>query len=213
MGESVSIYLRCLLPTVFDVKLNCQGDSLEVKWNIRDVCQVKKSILRQLSDACKKWEEETSGKLRVDHKLWVTDQPVRVIDRRHHVKKPSVAELLGNEPYGEATCFMVWVPYPECVFEGLGKPEPRTKHDYMWIPTTEARELHDLEHKEPRDAARHELKHWVKERMKGIGVKIPSPDGKDKRQYWTKLNDALTPENIAKFNKEIKARMKTRQMA
>ena len=190
MDGTVKIYLRCLLPTVFDVKLKCQEDSFEIKWNIREVHRVEKSIRRQLRVACKKWNAEMSGKVQVKYKLCVRHQPVRVVTRRHHVKKPSVHELLGDKLYGEATCFMVWVPYPDCVFQWLGKPSPRTGHDYMWIPTTETRELHDLEHKEPRCAARHELKHWVKNRMEDEDIDvhtIPSPDKDRKKQYWPKL--------------------------
>jgi len=82
----------------------------------------------------------------------------------------------------------------------------------MWIPTTESRELHDLKHKVPRDAARHELKEWVKSRMEEIGVDtIPSPDERKKKEYWPKLREALSDaNNISKLNETISARMAKR---
>ena len=224
MDNLVRIELRCLLPTVFcGVKLKCRGEWLRIKWSLRETERVKQSIERQIRAARKDWGDRTSGKVDIDAKLHVATEPVRRINRRHHVKEPSVKDLLGNELYSEATCFMVWVPYPECIFEGMGKPKPRTRRpdDYMWMPTKESRELHDLEHKKPRCAARHELKHWLKnlwtEIAKAESAKaesaecpIPCPDGKDRRQYWPRLNDALTPENIAKLNKEISARVEKR---
>jgi len=81
----------------------------------------------------------------------------------------------------------------------------------MWIPTTESRELLDLEEKEPRDAASHELKHWVKNRMKNIGVTIRSPDKDTEEQYWPELRKALTPENIAEFNRKVAQRIASRR--
>jgi len=215
VDERVSIYLGSLLPTVFDLKLTCQEDSFQIKWRIQEVERVKKSVWRQIQAACKVWADRTDHKVTVQVKnddLVVTDRPIQFINKRCHVKEPSVAALIGEELYGKATCFMVWVPFPDCVFQGLGGPSPRTGHDYMWIPTTESMELHDLEHKEPRDAARHELKHWLKERMKTIGVRgIPSPDKDKKKQYWPKLMEALTAENIANLNKEIAERKKKRE--
>lgn len=205
MNESVRICLGCLLPTVFDVTLTCQAESCGVKWGIREVDQVEKSVRRQLDATSDKWNRETCGKVQVDYKLRVSGCPVRLI-KECRVKEPSVAALLGDELYGKATCFMVWVPLPDCSFPALGKQPPYTKGDYMWIPTTEKRELDDLTKCRPRDAASHELKHWVKNRMKDIGTRILSPDGKDKKQYWPKLREALTDANIAALNKNISER-------
>ncbi len=206
MDESVRISLGCLLPSAFDLTLTC-GTRCR---NISDVRGVKDSVRRQLDAACEKWGRETCGKVRVHYdEPCVTDKPVRVI-KKLRVKEPSVRELIGDELYYRATCFVVWVPLPDCDFEVLGL-SPYTRGDYMWIPTTEARDLHDLKQDEPRNAACHELKHWVRSRMKDIGVSaVPSPHKKD---YWSKLNDALTPKNIAMLNKEVLKRVAKRRQS
>ena len=212
----IQIRLACLLPTKFDVKLTCQEDSFEIKWSVAAARRVEESVRRQLDAACKTWAHETGGKVlvRVKHDdLVVTDRLIQVI-KECRVKEPSMAELMGVDLYRSATCFMVWVPFPVCVFKGLGKPRPYTpkRSDCMWIPTTESRELHDLKHKVPRDAARHELKEWVKSRMEEIGVDtIPSPDERKKKEYWPKLREALSDaNNISKLNETISARMAKR---
>jgi len=205
VDEPVSIYLGCLLPTAFDIALTCQAGCCGIKWGIRDVSHVEESVRRQLDAACEKWKEKTCKRIQVNYELRVTSCPIRRI-KDCRVKEPSVSELLGAELYHKATCFVVWVPLPDCTFPALGAQAPYTKGDYMWIPTTEERELKDP----PRDAASHELKHWVKNRMKDIGVCIPSPDGKDKKEYWPKLQEALTAGNIAKLNEEIAERKRKR---
>ncbi len=204
--ESLPILVGGLLPRVFDLKLSCRTGSCEIKWGIREIKQVEESVRRQLDAACETWSDRTSGKVQVEYELSVTDRPIRVV-RKCTVKKPSVAELIGEELYGKATCFTVWVSLPDCVFPALGQQKPYTNHDYMWIPTTERRALDDLDRRKPRDAASHELKHWVKNRMEEIGVRcIPSPDGSKKKQYWPNLREALTPENIRGLNELIRER-------
>jgi len=200
----LEVQLGCLLPTVFDLTLAC-GTKLR---DVAQVAGVEESVRRQLDAACEKWDRKTCGKVRVAYDLRVvTDQPVREI-KACRVKQPSVAHLLGDELYRKATCHMVWVPLP-CDFEVLGvHPYTRDKDDYMWIPTTEQGSLDDLNEDKPRKAACHELKEWVRYTTKRIGVRIPSPH---KKEYWSKLNDALTPENIDKLNKEIAARITARR--
>ena len=181
---------------MFDLTLTCGtkcGDVVEVG-------RVEKSVRRQLDDACKKWRRETCGKVHIDYELRVvTDQRIRRIEKLR-VKEPSVAKLLGDELYGKATCFMVWVPLP-CDLKMLGvHPYTRDKHDCMWIPTTEQMALDNLKEDKPRKAACHELKEWVRYKTKKIGIRIPSPHQKD---YWSKLNDALTLKTIQDINKEI----------
>ena len=47
--------------------------------------------------------------------------------------------------------------------------------------------------------------------MNDIEVKtIPSPDRKHKKQYWPKLREALTAENITRLNQKIAERMAKR---
>jgi hypothetical protein len=204
MDQSVRIYLGCLLPTVFDLTLTCGRKCRDVT----EVGRVEESVRRQLDAACEKWDRETCAKVRPDYELARVGTPVTKI-KGLRVKNPSVRQLIGDRLYSRATCFMVWVPLPDCDLEVLGvKPYTRDKQDYMWIPTSEQRELDNLKEDKPREAACHELKEWVRFTMRKIRVQIPSAHRED---YWSKLNDALTPENIRKLNKEVSERVAKRK--
>ncbi len=59
MDESVSLYLGCLLPTVFDLTLTCGTKCRDVT----EVERAEKSVRRQLDAAREKWNRETCGKV------------------------------------------------------------------------------------------------------------------------------------------------------
>jgi len=104
-------------------------------------------------------------------------------------KRPEPAELHGSK------CFFVWLAFGDEFYESIRSKDRkgRITGDHMWFP---CRERKEIDRQGYRSGLRHELKHWVKERFKAIGVPLPSPDGERKREFYPKLVEAITDSNI-----------------
>jgi len=174
------------------------------------------SIHRQMAFLAGLWYSRTDSNIIIDYRVDVCEFTVESLKRitgDYKITEPSVETLAGAFLSRWADCFAIWILFEPELYKRLEcrkgkKLRPFICGDDFWIPGTEKETLEDIERCKPRKAARHELKHWVKNRMECIGVTgIPSPH---KRQYWEKLRPTLTRDNLQKLSAAIDRRTRCR---
>lgn len=207
----ITIELAALLPLAFDAEVTGVPERDQLRYDVPSchIPEVAASIRRQLAHVALTWRDSSDGMVAVNWTFHDTSRPVEKLQKHKKkrfpvIKSPRVTDLVGAERAREAWCFAAWLPYPVDLL-----CSPATSHDYIWIPTN-VEELGDSTGADVRDAACHELKHWVQNRMRyQMGIQdFPRAHDTD---YWERLRNVLSQDlMVHRFTAVIRDRVAKR---
>ena len=207
------IRIACILPLVFEAQIEDIGFR---KWRVWHPWEFTIRLLRQMELCHRNWWLNSGGRIEISYRISTPEKLVTQIGKHtkskvYRIDAPTLEELTGPDFLKGSMVRAIWLPFDSEVFLELSRKKraPYTSDNNLnlWIQCCEAQELARTKDN-PRDAASHELKHWVKKICcKKLHVSLPCPDKKRKKRkkeerkfFFWELRSRLDSDAICKLN-------------